>query len=1215
MLNFSKIHSFFGVFLLIATIVSSSLQLTYPISVVAANPAACTAGGTTNLDHSGDPTCAGKVQYRVIYKSIDCINSTVDFEVQIKSDPAYPQPIMGDYNIRMDYNTTVMTRIGTVASQGSLVQRNRYANGLPASDTNYGAQNLNGSGELATPGAGAGILSINGFYGGGGLGDIIPTTFTTVSTIRMNIINPAAPLNINMHNATGDFPITGNNIALDDGAGGYDLIEPAYETANIDLVGSTKNLLCAAPTITAVDDNYTTTGVTPVTLTPLTGDTAGTTIKSINGVLLTPGVLQNISIPGKGVVKITATGVITFKPNLGNVGDTIIPYVIQDLAGNTATANETINIPNLPPAAVDDRYYFDTSTQGTTPLGIQPLSGDYDPNDPGTFTAVSVLSINGVTLIPNTAQTIPVTNGTVTTTTIGQIKFLPNAGFSGNVTFPYVIKDAQGLTATANETIVVSPCGFESLGFSEHLTYEGGSDPDQDQYTNYFPIKFITTPSATVPPESAFASSVTVPANSITDYTLGSGPLITATWGYMTTTVSGKTVKIFQNLVTFESFVSIDGGPLMKSDVLVISPNAQITTYYSIEVPKACVVVLPTASDDNYTTTGTTPVTLTPLTGDTAGTTIKSINGITLTLGTAQTIPVPNGSVTIDSAGVIKFTPNPGYVGAVNFPYTIQDSTGQTATANQNIFVIPTVNPVCTNGIPNGGFTTNLNSWTATSGWIWNNDTAALATDALTNQTLSQSITGYVPSSGQAIFKIELQPAEANNLTTFGATMDISFGGTKYLTIVNPIGTGNVTYTTANGGAFTVDTTVRNQLATIYLSVPATGSTAKSLEFKHVSGDDDWYIYNVSTQICPQLELDKKSTFNDANSDNVGQVGETITYQFTVKNTGNVPLTNVTISDPNATIVGGPILSLAVGATDTTTFTGTHILTTADIALKYVDNQATVSGKDPGNNTITDLSNDPKTVGVPNDITHTLIPPYALPDVAATRINTPITYNPLINDIIPVGSAISQINGVNVVVGVPIQVTNGTVTLNSDGTLTVMPKSGFTGDINFLYTVSTPAGPRISTNTISVYGAEPDTKRTAFNTPVTYDPLANDNVPTGSRISKINGAVAVVGTPIVVENGTVTLNADGTITVIPNRGYTGAISFGYEATTPSGVIVTASDIVTIEAESVSSASPATTLIRTGGFSQQNNAIVLAILAIVAGVSIGYGAVKRGKRNR
>jgi hypothetical protein len=271
---------------------------------------------------------------------------------------------------------------------------------------------------------------------------------------------------------------------------------------------------------------------------------------------------------------------------------------------------------------------------------------------------------------------------------------------------------------------------------------------------------------------------------------------------------------------------------------------------------------------------------------------------------------------------------------------------------------------------------------------------------------------------------------------------------------------------------------------------------------------------------APQLELDKKATFNDANSNNIGEVGETISYQFTVKNTGNTPITALTISDPNATIVGGPLATLAVGATNTTTFVGTHTLTAADIGLGYVDNQATVSGKDPSNATITDLSNDPSTV-ILNDNTRTLIPQYAAPDSASTPLNTPVTFSP----------------------------------------------------------------------------------------------LTNDSVATGSTISAINGTIVVVGAPISVTGGTIIVNSNGTITVTPNTGYIGTISFSYEVTAPNGTKVSANGSVSVTAVATTPATTISNLLRTGGFAQKDNAMTLTILAILAGITITYGAVKRGRRNR
>ncbi|WP_028527184.1 beta strand repeat-containing protein [Runella limosa] len=80
----------------------------------------------------------------------------------------------------------------------------------------------------------------------------------------------------------------------------------------------------------------------------------------------------------------------------------------------------------------------------------------------------------------------------------------------------------------------------------------------------------------------------------------------------------------------------------------------------------------------------------------------------------------------------------------------------------------------------------------------------------------------------------------------------------------------------------------------------------------------------------------------------VNVLGDVINYTFTVTNTGNVPLTAVSISDPllGANLTGGPI-SLAIGESDATTFKGTYTITQADIVAGGVQNTATATGTPP----------------------------------------------------------------------------------------------------------------------------------------------------------------------------------------------------------------------------------------------------------------------------
>jgi hypothetical protein len=116
----------------------------------------------------------------------------------------------------------------------------------------------------------------------------------------------------------------------------------------------------------------------------------------------------------------------------------------------------------------------------------------------------------------------------------------------------------------------------------------------------------------------------------------------------------------------------------------------------------------------------------------------------------------------------------------------------------------------------------------------------------------------------------------------------------------------------------------------------------------------------------------------------LGKPGQTVDYQITVTNTGNVPLTITNFTDPkcdNGTIEGGPgTKELQFG--ESTVFTCKHLLTVADREVGFYTNTATVTGTPPEGDgePITENSN-------------TVIVELPDPDNTATFSCTSVTFN------------------------------------------------------------------------------------------------------------------------------------------------------------------------------------------------------------------------------
>jgi hypothetical protein len=153
-------------------------------------------------------------------------------------------------------------------------------------------------------------------------------------------------------------------------------------------------------------------------------------------------------------------------PGMGGPGVDFLETDQFTLMGKILTVQPA---PSPNPVAVDDRV----TTAGGTPVVIDVLANDL----PGS---------QGHPLSPSTVRVVtPPANGTASVRSNGLITFTPGAGFSGNATFTYLVRDSQSTPSnTATVTVVVTlanqPPGAPG---GRELTAAGPVDP-----ANGFPL-------------------------------------------------------------------------------------------------------------------------------------------------------------------------------------------------------------------------------------------------------------------------------------------------------------------------------------------------------------------------------------------------------------------------------------------------------------------------------------------------------------------------------------------------------------------------------------------------------------------------------------------------------------------------------------------------------------------------------------------------------
>jgi hypothetical protein len=365
----------------------------------------------------------GQFDVRFTVKSFDCTNNKVVIQVQVKARDAAHTFLMGDANYRFDYDPRVI-------KSPVIVRQENFSNVAPASNLNYLPQNLNGSLANTT----IGTVSLNTFYGGGGLGaQMVGTNWIPVSCISFDVFDATKCMDLIWHTDT-QFPVTGmNEVILPDPVDG------SFEYGLVEGGGLFGNYSICIPSvcngIVALDDINTTFKGIPVTGNFLTNDQS-------NGGTITPTTTP-IKNTTNGTLTINPDGTYTYNPTMGFVGADTAQYRVCNAKGLCDTATLIVTVLDIP-NATQNNVPIAQNDNAITNVGV-PVTGSVLSND---------IDPDGNPLLVNTTPVATPKNGTVVLNPDGTFTYTPNSGFTGQDTLKYAVCD-NGTPSKCDTAMVV----------------------------------------------------------------------------------------------------------------------------------------------------------------------------------------------------------------------------------------------------------------------------------------------------------------------------------------------------------------------------------------------------------------------------------------------------------------------------------------------------------------------------------------------------------------------------------------------------------------------------------------------------------------------------------------------------------------------------------------------------------------------------------------
>ncbi|MCK0129260.1 Ig-like domain-containing protein [Erythrobacter sp. F6033] len=877
------------------------------------------------------------------------------------------------------------------------------------------------------------------------------------------------------------------------------------------------------------------------------------------------------------------TGVIsgTLASDSSQNGPFVVTVTATDPSGEEVSTTFVYSVQNIPPIAQNDA----ATTPEDTPVTVAVLANDSDPDgDPLTITSASA------------------DNGSVVVNADGTVTFTPNDDFNGDATVTYTVSDGQGGIATATLVVTVTaendaPVAVDIPDVTNEdnqsvsiATESFFSDIDGDDLT-------ITAaglpPGLSIDPATGIISgTLDIDASQGSPYTVtltaddGNGGTVSQDFVWTVTNPAPTAVNDNAS-VDEDSSVNVDvlgndndpdGDPLTVTSAsapngtvvieadgtLTYTPNPDFngedTVTYTIDdgnggVSTAAVIVTvnpinddPVAVDDAVTTDEDTPVTIGVLGND------SDVDGNDLTVTTAAS---PDGTVTINPDGTLEFTPNPNFNGTTTISYEISDGNGGTDTATVTV----TVNPINDPPVANPDAATTDED-TPVNVPLIANDTDADG-DALT-------VTAATAANGTVVI---------NPDGSVDYTPNPDFNGTDTITYTISDGNGGFSTSTAT---ITVNPVNDDPVAAPIAPQTNDDSTPVTLDvsgnFSDVDGDD---LTFSATGLPPGLSIDADGNVTgtlDPDASQGGPAGDGV-YSVTVTaddgNGGTVDTTFIwTVNNPppeavddtaatdEDTPVNIPVLAndsdpdgdpLTVTAADAGNGT---VVIEADGTVTYTPNP-NFNGTDTITYTISDGNGGTSTATVTITVDPVNDDPVATPIAPQDNIDSA-------NVSLPTAGNFSDLDGDTLTFsasGLPAGLSIDPATGEITGTIAVDASQGGTGGVyNVTVTADDGNGGTVSTTFAWTVTNPPpvavdDSAATDEDTRVNIPVLANDSDPDGDPLT-VTSATA--------PNGTVVIEADGTVTYTPNADFNGTDTITYTISDGNGGTSTATVTVTVD---------------------------------------------------